>query len=87
MYRRPENLDKRIDDALFEKLMDIAAEESDAAYGFGSPQLHFERAVLSAAKRTLDAVDAKASKKRANEVINSRVKSGPSKNPRNRMSK
>jgi hypothetical protein len=63
MYRRPENLDKRIDDALFEKLMDIASEESDAAYSFGSPSFHFERAVLSAAKRTLDAIDAKASKK------------------------
>jgi hypothetical protein len=64
MYRKPENLDKRIDDALFEKLMDIAAEESDSAMCFGSFGQHFERAVLSAAKRTLDAVDAKASKKR-----------------------
>jgi len=64
VYRRPENLDKRIDDKLFEKLMDIAASESDSAYEFGSPHFHFERAVLDAARRTLDAVDAKAPKKR-----------------------
>jgi hypothetical protein len=64
MYRRPENLDKRIDDELFEKLMDIAMEESDAFINFGMPSFHFERAVLAAAKRTLEAMDRKASKKR-----------------------
>jgi hypothetical protein len=64
MYRRPENLDKRIDDQLFEKLMDIAASESDGFMEFGGPGLHFERAVLSAAKRTLDAIDAKAAKRK-----------------------
>jgi len=64
MYRRPENLDKRIDDMLFEKLMDIAASEADGFMEFGGPGLHFERAVLSAARRTLDAIDAKAKTKR-----------------------
>jgi len=64
MYRRPESLDKRIDDELYEKLMDIAVEESDAFINFGGPGFHFERAVLSAAKRTLDAIDTKAKRKR-----------------------
>jgi hypothetical protein len=77
MYRRPESLDKRIDDELYEKLMDIAMEESDAFISFGSPSFHFERAVLSAAKRTLDAIDRKASKKPS-------PSKNPSKNPRYR---
>lgn len=68
MYRRPATLDKRIDDALFEKLMDIASEESDAFITFGSPSFHFERAVLSAAQRTLDAVDVRATKKKAKKI-------------------
>ena len=74
MYRRPANLDKRIDDELYEKLMDIALTESDAFIAFGSPSFHFERAVISAATRTLDAIDRKASKKRMNKAINEKVK-------------
>lgn len=66
MYRRPATLDARIDDSLYEKLMNIAAEESDSAICFGSFSHHFERAVISAANRMLEAVDAgKIKKKKA----------------------
>lgn len=49
MYRRPASLDARIDDTMFEKLMDIAATEADSAISFGDFPTHFERAVLAAA--------------------------------------
>jgi hypothetical protein len=58
MYRRPKTLDKRITDELYEKLMDIANEEADNFITFGSPSFHTERAVISAANRMLEAVDA-----------------------------
>jgi hypothetical protein len=54
-YRKPTNLDPRITDELYEKLIDIAKIESDAAIAFGMFDLCFERAVIAAARETLNA--------------------------------
>jgi hypothetical protein len=58
MYRMPKNLDPRITEEFYQDLMEIASMECETFMSFGSPQDRFERAVLSAARKTLELVDA-----------------------------
>jgi hypothetical protein len=59
MYRRPKNLDPRITEEFYNELMEIASIECETFLSFGGPQDRFERAVLSAAQKTLKLVDGK----------------------------